>query len=53
MLGYIRGTTTTTGLKVEAYLDENVYSCTFRENDHTFYPPGRSPKMPLRIEVSA
>jgi transposase len=25
MLGYIRGTTTTTGLKVEAYLDENVY----------------------------
>jgi hypothetical protein len=25
MLGYIRGTTTTTGLKVEAYLDETTY----------------------------
>jgi hypothetical protein len=25
MLAYIRGTTTTTGLTVKAYLDENVY----------------------------
>jgi hypothetical protein len=25
MLGYIRGTTTTTGLKVRAYLDEGIY----------------------------
>ena len=25
MLGYIRGTTTTTGLKVKAYLDEGIY----------------------------
>jgi hypothetical protein len=25
MLGYIRGTTTSTGLKVKAYLDENTY----------------------------
>lgn len=25
MLGYIRGTTTSTGLKVKAYLDENIY----------------------------
>ena len=25
MLGYIRGTTTKTGLKVRAYLDENIY----------------------------
>jgi RNA polymerase sigma factor (sigma-70 family) len=33
--------------------DGNIRTCTFRENDHTFYPPGRSPKMPLRIEVSA
>ena len=25
MLGYIRGTTTTTGLEVQAYLDEGFY----------------------------
>jgi hypothetical protein len=25
MLGFIRGTTTTAGLKVEAYLDEQIY----------------------------
>jgi hypothetical protein len=25
MLGYIRGTATSTGLKVKAYLDENTY----------------------------
>jgi hypothetical protein len=25
MLGYIRGTTTTTGLTVKAYLDEGIY----------------------------
>ena len=25
MLGYIRGTTTTTGLTVEAHLDESIY----------------------------
>jgi hypothetical protein len=25
MLGYIRGTTTTTGLNVKAYLDEGIY----------------------------
>jgi hypothetical protein len=30
MLGYIRGTTTTTGLTVKAYLDEGVYKKGFK-----------------------